>query len=128
MCLRKRRGAERSRRREPHEQIGAASSRGRKIRYPSSNREPVLRLAEREPSRVARERRRARGSLALAVTVDGEGAVTKVELGPGYPASARTCVEARVKSVRFPKEPNAGIGYYRYPINEQPEADGGDPD
>jgi hypothetical protein len=63
------------------------------------------------------------GSLAIAVTVDGEGAVTQVELGPGYPASAKPCVEARVKSVRFPKEPNGGIRYYRYPINEQPADD-----
>ncbi len=66
------------------------------------------------------------GSLALGVTVDVEGAVTALEMGPGYPASARPCVEARVKSVRFPKEPGGGIRYYRYPINEQP-ADEPDP-
>lgn len=63
------------------------------------------------------------GSLALAVTVDAEGSVTQLEMGPGYPASARPCVEARVKSVRFPKEPAGGIRYYRYPINEQPADD-----
>lgn len=63
------------------------------------------------------------GSLAIAVTVDAEGAVTQVEMGPGYPASARTCVEARVKSVRFPKEPAGGIRYYRYPISEHPAGD-----
>jgi hypothetical protein len=63
------------------------------------------------------------GSLALGVTVDGEGTVTDVELGPGYPASAKPCVEARVKSVRFAREPNGGIRHYRYPINEQPSDD-----
>jgi len=63
------------------------------------------------------------GSLAIGVTVDGDGNVTQVELGPGYPPSARSCTEARVKSVHFPKETNAGIRFYRYPVNELPAND-----
>ena len=66
------------------------------------------------------------GSLALGVSVDADGAVTQLEMGPGYPPAARSCVEASVKNVRFPKEPGAGIRYYRYPINEAP-ADDADP-
>ncbi len=60
------------------------------------------------------------GSLALDVTVDPDGAVTKVVMGPGYPASARPCVESRIKAIHFPEEKSGGTRFFRYPINEQP--------
>jgi len=60
------------------------------------------------------------GSLALDLTVESDGTVAKVVMGPGYPAAARPCVEARLKALRYPEEASGGTRFFRYPINEQP--------
>lgn len=58
------------------------------------------------------------GSLAIELSVDDAGKVSNVDLGPGYGPRAKSCLEPRLKQVRYPAQPNGGIRVVRYPIDE----------
>lgn len=60
---------------------------------------------------------RASGDLSIQLFVDAQGEVSNTELGAGYPASVRTCVVERLKTVRFPAQAGAGLRVVKYAVD-----------
>lgn len=89
--------------------------------------DPTLSATERGVLRAValclRKEKPLPGSLALELTLEADGSVRDVSFGPGYSPALKSCVEPRVKAVRYPAQPEGGLRVLRIPINETETTD-----